>query len=354
MSKEPIEPKPLAGSEADVLRETFARLSRRVGERTQDTNQIGSDSQSKTLSPQCGPDECCLVHNPMGESRFVVCAPCNPRLGCPTCRGSGLIVEIDPVTQTEQQLTEPCPCTTKERKVTHLNAAGLPPRYLDAGLRMPELLQSQPDARRRFVGILKELDTFANEAEAALSQGSDPEDQFFSLFYGPVGSGKTYLAAALLKRLILRTSATGRFVEFQQLMFSLRSCYAEGRSEEELLAPLRRADILVIDELGKGRTESEWQMERLDDLVNSRYNSNKLTIFTTNFAPAGVAPENALAHGLHSPPATEGFWTQSLGDRIGLRIYDRIMEAAKIIDFSGLPSLRRLSAERIRSNTQRT
>ena len=326
------------------LRDTFARLSRRISERTAPAS-VGATAA--TAAP-CGPEECCLLQDAPHGGRFVLCTGCNPRMSCPSCHGTGHIVELDPATHLEQQLAEPCACTLKERKVEHLNSAGLPQRYLDAAIRVPPLLADLPDVRRAYIAVIKDIEAFADVAVARLLREHDSNEPFFALLYGPVGCGKTYLASALLKRLIMRTGATGRFTEFQQLMFQLRQCYAEGRSEEELLAPLRRADILVIDELGKGRTESEWQMERLDDLVNSRYNEGRLTVFTTNFAPLGIAPENSLAHGLNNPPATEGFWSQTLADRIGLRIYDRIMEVAQLINFSSLPSLRRLAADRLR------
>lgn len=366
------------------LQEAFARLSRRIRERPPEARTppvsppsgpssqgslpgaqpMGTGPRDSSAQPPigegsapvqgrsaaCGADECCLAHDASGGGLFVVCEGCNPRLSCRICHGTGHVVELDPETQTERQRPEPCECTLKERKVAHLNAAGLPHRYLNAALQVPPLLADRPDFRRAYVSIIKQLDAFASDAEARILQGPEPDEPFFALMYGPVGCGKTFLASALLKRLILRTGALGRFCEFQQLMFQLRRCYAEGRSEEELLGPLRRADILIIDELGKGRTESEWQMERLDDLVNSRYNDAKITIFTTNFAPLGIAPENALSHGINNPPATEGFWTQTLADRIGMRIYDRIMEVARVIHFAQMPSLRRLAADKLRES----
>jgi DNA replication protein DnaC len=335
------------------LKAAFDRLAQKIRgrEQGQDPETLGRASPTQTPgSPTCGPDECCLVQDGHGQGRFVLCQGCNPRLTCPTCHGTGHVVSLDPTTQAAMQLPEPCSCTLKERKVAHLNASGLPHRYLDASMSVPPMLSDNTVHRRHYIDALKRLDAFAKRAEARLYAEGETHDPFFALLFGPVGCGKTYLACALLKRLIMRTGASGRFIEFQQLMFQLRQCYSEGRSEEELLGPLRRADVLVIDELGKGRTESEWQMERLDDLVNSRYNEGKLTILTTNFAPLGASPENALSHGLQSPPQSEGFWNQTLADRVGLRIYDRIMEVAQVISFAGLPSLRRLAAEWAQAN----
>lgn len=334
-----------------ALQESFARLAKRIAMRN--SLSAAPPRAAAESEPACAADQCCLVSTPAGVHKFVLCDGCNPRLNCSFCRGTGHFVQLDPVSLMETQQTQPCSCTVKETKVSHLNASGLPHRYLEASFKIPPVLSPSPASKNAFINVMKKIDGFAKNATMLLTHGSEPEDHFFLLLHGPVGSGKTYLACALLKMLIMRTGASGKFIEFQQLLFLLRNCYAEGRSEEEILSPLRRADILVIDELGKARTESEWQMERLDDLVNSRYNAGKVTVFTTNFTPLGCPAPNALGHGLRNPPSSEGFWTQTLADRVGLRMYDRIMEVATVVSFDGLPSLRRLATESLRAEAQK-
>jgi DNA replication protein DnaC len=258
----------------------------------------------------------------------------------------GKVSVLNPLTQREEIDIEGCSCTAKEKRIARLNQAGIPNRYLDASFQVPIHLKELTDQRKLYAQILQKFEKFCERAESMLSLGSEPHDSFFLLLYGPVGSGKTFLSAALLKRLIMRTNCSGKMIEFQQLLFSLRNCYSEGRSEEEILGPLRNTDILVIDELGKARTENEWQMERLDDLINWRYNAGKVTILTTNFKPLSATAYNPLSYGMRNPPASEGFWTQSLADRLGLRIYDRIMEVSEVVSFDGLPSLRRLLSQK--------
>jgi DNA replication protein DnaC len=350
-------PKVKPSDTADAsLRESFARLAKRIAVRNAQltTTPHAAVDTAVDAEPACAADQCCLVSTPAGVHKFLLCDGCNPRLTCSICRGTGHVVELDPISLLETQRTQLCSCTLKEAKVSYLNSSGLPHRYLEASFKIPAVLSKALAGKQAYVHVMKQIDGFAKNATMLLTHGSEPEDHFFLLLHGPVGCGKTYLASALLKMLIMRTGASGKFIEFQQLLFLLRNCYAEGRSEEEILSPLRQADILVIDELGKARTENEWQMERLDDLVNSRYNAGKVTVFTTNFAPLGSQPPNALSQGLRNPPASEGFWTQSLADRIGLRMYDRIMEVAEVVSFEGLPSLRRLATESIRAAAQQS
>lgn len=249
-------------------------------------------------------------------------------------------MQVNPVTLVEEVVPGGCPCVQKERRVRLLNQAQMPSRYLSARLTVPQELGGKDEFSRLYRQKIHECETFTQRLELE----SEPEDAYFLLMYGPVGVGKTHLACAIMYTAIMAHGLQGRFIEFQKLLFELRNAYAQGKSEEDILAPLRETDLLIIDELGKARSENEWQMERLDDLVNARYNAGRRTIFTTNFAPLKAHMSHFGEHGMKSAPSSEGFWSQTLADRIGLRIYDRIMEVAQVIDFSSLPSLRKIHA----------
>ncbi len=354
------DPSPQKPESAPPLEQSLQRLRARLSQRDakarlqQPTKRAGAQSRfgesPESEQPICGAEEFCISTLASGVSAFSLCDRCNPRLSCSVCGGSGRSTRLNPETLQEEVDPQGCACTQKEQRVRRLNEAGLPQRYLDATLTLPPALHSKPEHLRNYQRVLGACQHFAEASEESLLRGEVPGQAFFLLLCGSVGAGKTHAAAAILKHIILKTGSTGRFIEFQQLLFELRNCYSKGRSEEELLAPLRRCDVLVIDELGKARSENEWQMERLDDLVNARYNSGRITLFTTNFSPLNEQPENALSHGLRNPPASEGFWSQSLADRVGLRIYDRIMEVAQVVSFHSLPSLRRLTAQRIRES----
>ena len=352
LNDHPFDPDHAAGSSEHALQSAFERIREKIAERAealeeerQFQHQQVRSTENQTEFASCGKDDCCIVSSSQGQ-RFSLCDSCNPRFKCQICHGLGRSTVVNPLTHTEEMERQGCVCTVKERRVAELNSAKIPNRYLDATFQIPAYLKDAPEQRKTYVRVLKQLEEFAKRAETYLKMGSEPGDKFFLLMFGPVGCGKTYLATALLKRLLMRSNGHGKFIEFQQLLFALRNCYAEGRSEEEILGPLRSASVLVIDELGKARTENEWQMERLDDLINWRYNSGKVTILTTNFKPLNMEEYNPLTYGLRNPPLSEGFWTQSLADRLGLRIYDRLMEVSEVVSFDGLPSLRRLASQK--------
>jgi DNA replication protein DnaC len=85
----------------------------------------------------------------------------------------------------------------------------------------------------------------------------------------------------------------------------------------EILRPLIECDLLVLDELGAGKT-SPWVMDLLYYLVNSRYLEDRLTIFTTNYSDF---------------PKKTG--EESLTDRVSQRIRSRLWEMCRRIELRG-------------------
>jgi DNA replication protein DnaC len=100
---------------------------------------------------------------------------------------------------------------------------------------------------------------------------------------GPAGVGKTHLAVSILRDLIEKGFA-GLFCEFGSLLKEIQDSYnpVSKSSEMRVLAPVYQADVLVLDELGAS-VPTEWVRDTMYQIINKRYNDNKLTIFTTNY-----------------------------------------------------------------------
>ena len=117
------------------------------------------------------------------------------------------------------------------------------------------------------------------------------------LLEGQPGVGKTHLAVAVLKQAIQTTAARGLFYDIRDLLRVIRSTYdpAIRTTELEVLRPVMRADLLVLDDLGAEKT-SEWVEETMNLIVNTRYNDQRLTIFTTNYQdiPDDTDPNSLL------------------------------------------------------------
>lgn len=110
------------------------------------------------------------------------------------------------------------------------------------------------------------------------------------LLHGPHGVGKTHLAVGILKAAIRDRGARGYFFETRELLRLVRDTYNRSVEETEMdvLGPVLKADLLVLDDLGAERT-SDWVQETLGLVVNTRYNERRATIFTSNLTDS---PDN--------------------------------------------------------------
>lgn len=105
---------------------------------------------------------------------------------------------------------------------------------------------------------------------------------------GPVGTGKTHLAAAALVRrldILARLDtcvASAFFVTFDDLVRRLQGTFkSDSTSEDAMLREYIDAELLVIDDIGV-KTPTSYATGVLFALVNGRYESRRPTIITTN------------------------------------------------------------------------
>lgn len=138
------------------------------------------------------------------------------------------------------------------------------------------------------------------------------------LLMGSVGVGKTHLAVAILKALIERRY-TCLFFEFGALLKSIQDSYnsISKTSELVILEPILQSEILVLDEIGASKP-TDWVRDTMAYIINSRYNDQKLTIFTTNYVDAPRSGEE-----------------ESLEDRIGVRLRSRLFEMCETVLING-------------------
>ena len=136
---------------------------------------------------------------------------------------------------------------------------------------------------------------------------------------GPPGVGKTHLAVAILSQTMRTRGARGVFYDTRDLLRVIRSTYdpVNRTAEMDVLGPVMRADVLVLDDLGAEKT-SEWVEETLNLIVNTRYSEKRTTIFTTNYDD--------------NPDLTD---PDSLVFRIGVRMRSRLHEMCEFLYLDG-------------------
>jgi DNA replication protein DnaC len=228
----------------------------------------------------------------------------------------------------------PCDCTSTDRSGRILAKARVPERYrhcdfenyetdneIDGGSR------AQQDAWNRSLTQAKlVVERFAAEFPAANEHGL--------LLIGPCGVGKTHLAVAALKEIVLR-GHSGLFYDYRELLKQIQDSYtAESQSTEMgVLDPVLKTEIFVLDDTGSSKP-SLWALETVGHILNTRYNEKRVTILTTNFLDNDGTETTAGA----SIPRVAGMRTptveDTLTDRVGKRIRSRLYEMCRTIEIN--------------------
>ena len=225
---------------------------------------------------------------------------------CQTCEGTGWVL----VRQDETEKVSACPdCRRQSRCSQRRRAAAIPPRYGELGF--DTFSTPHPLQHRALLRAIEFVDAF-------------PELERGLLFVGNCGVGKTHLSVAILNAVLSAHDSSARFVDEAELLRSLQYSYGRDSqsSEEELLRPLRRADLLVWDDLGTGRP-TDWVRETIHTIINYRYTNQRITIFSSNWKLPGKTGVESLSR------------QQTLSDRIGERLYSRVLEMCEIVEMKG-------------------
>lgn len=129
------------------------------------------------------------------------------------------------------------------------------------------------------------------------------------LFWGAVGTGKSYTAACIANELLDQMIP----VVMTSFVKILQNIQGNPDEEERIMAGLNVAKLLIIDDLGAERS-TDYALEKVHNIIDSRYLSGKPLILTTNMTLKDMQESEDIRY---------------------RRIYDRIFEMCFPVRFAG-------------------
>jgi len=210
---------------------------------------------------------------------------------CLICRDCGWIIEGD--------IAKPCACqkarskNNKKLQIPHLQKmtfANFDLKYY------PENMKTEKGRSYRQIAM-DSLNEAMNFARSIIRSVNRPG----LIFEGDVGSGKTFLAAAIANELLARDIDV-EFIIVPELLDTLRQgIHSDGNEDDALIRRTKDAPVLILDDMG-AHNFSPWVQNILFTIINYRLNHQLPVIITTNLD------------------------LSALSDAVGDRIASRLME----------------------------
>jgi DNA replication protein DnaC len=191
---------------------------------------------------------------------------------CPygLCDGSGFVT--DEATNTDA----PCRCRPiliSQAKARRLEGR-IPRRFRDVAFdRSP--IKDLPGP------VLAEVRRFARDLGRNLEEGRG------IWFVGDPGTGKT-AAAMLISKLAIEAGRSVAVYSTPRLLSVVREAIETEEGMLGLLDRLALVELLHLDDLGAER-QTDWVLEQLYSIVNSRYEDQRSIVVTTNLQPDALA-----------------------------------------------------------------
>lgn len=141
------------------------------------------------------------------------------------------------------------------------------------------------------------------------------------LFWGTVGTGKSYTAACIANYL-LEANTSVIMTSFVRILQEMQGFDRER--EESFTNKLNSVKLLIIDDLGAERS-TDYALEKVYGIIDNRYRAKKPLILTTNLTLQQMQEATDIRYA---------------------RIYDRIFEMCYPMEFSGVSWRKREAAQR--------
>jgi DNA replication protein DnaC len=209
------------------------------------------------------------IRPPSEAARGAIVITDRETVKCPICQDAGYLRNDYPVGHRSFGKTTICVC--RERELQEANVESL-----------HQLSNLDVLSHLNFETFERDVPGVEEAYAAALAFAQNPSRHWFFLF-GPVGVGKTHLAAAIANYTMSSQKVSTYFDEVPDLLDHLRATFDPnvGTGYDERFQLIRDVGLLVLDDLGT-ENATPWAKEKLYQIINHRYVEQLPTVITSN------------------------------------------------------------------------
>lgn len=192
------------------------------------------------------------------------------------------------------------------------DASMMASKFLDASLQNYIIREENQDAYKLACNYVKRFSEMKKKNQGLL-------------LYGPVGTGKSYTAACIANALMERNT-TVIMTSFVKILQDING----AENEANYIRILNSVSLLIIDDLGAERN-TDYALEKVYNVIDSRIRTNKPMILTTNLELSDMLQCTDIRY---------------------KRVYDRIFETCYPVEMPGKSFRQIEAAQRFRDMKQ--
>lgn len=168
--------------------------------------------------------------------------------------------------------------------------------------------------------IVRKFSGFSKPKHIYVLVPKETERYMGYMFWGPVGTGKSFLAGCIANAL-LDQGVSVKMTNFNTILNDLFAL----QEKEEYIQALSKYELLIIDDFGMERN-TEYALENIFSVIDRRCCSERPLIITTNLSLASMKQESNL---------------------LKKRIYDRVLQMCVPVKVDGVSRRKKLASDNL-------
>jgi DNA replication protein DnaC len=140
--------------------------------------------------------------------------------------------------------------------------------------------------------------------------------EYSLILFGNRGTGKTMLACCIAMQ-VVRNGFSAKYTSVLKISGEIKGTFSKDSPESQfdIISKYASYDLLVLDEIGVGQKNSDWELGVLFEIINSRYENLLPTVVISNISENLSPNENP-----------NEVIDQHLTKHLGPRVVDRLLE----------------------------